>query len=708
MAKAFKKSKSRSKKKIKKPSTISNHNYDLFFNREYSWLEFNERVLHEACDERTPLLERVRFLTIYVSNLDEFVMKRVGGLKSQAESSFTFRSIDGKSPKEQLVKIREMILSSNKKHALALKEIKEKLKKEKIFLLNYDSLSETEKEYCNTYFLNEIYPILTPLSVDPGKPFPFISDLSYSFGIYLKGVFDQDRIFSRVKVPESIHCWIQLPGNEEEYRLINTADIIKNNLDHLYRGMEIEYVMPFRITRNADWEHADEDTEDLLVLIEESINSRRLQEPIRVECLDDHNPEMLQYLKDELNLNDEDVYSHPETFDYLSLNSIADLPIIHLKYTDWRPVSLPTFQRHNIFEIIKEKDRFVHHPYDNFSTTVERFIKEASEDRQVLSIKMTLYRTGDNSPIIRALINAAENGKQVVCLIELKARFDEKRNIYWAKRMEDAGVHVVYGIVGLKTHSKIAQIVRKENSGELLTYVHISTGNYNSKTAKLYTDTGLFTVDKRITSEVIEVFNYLTGSSLKMDYKELLVSPVTAKSGFIKLINDQIKAANDGDKKCQIIAKMNSFEDIAIAEELYKASQAGVEIILIVRGFCCLKPGIPGVSDNIKVISIIGRFLEHSRIFYFGNSEKEKVYMGSADWMHRNMHGRVEVITPIYNDEIIKQCKDFLDILINDERNAWDLLPDGSYEQRNGRKETSTHLTMMNLSLIELQKQLNN
>ena len=689
--------KQKQNKKMKKPKAMSNHNPDYFFNRELSWLEFNLRVLNEALDKRNPLLERVRFLTIYISNLDEFVMKRVGGLKSQAESEYTYLSIDGKTPEKQLEIIRNMILKANDDHEQGFMSIKKELADNEISLLDWSHLTDDEKNECNDYFLKNIYPVLTPLSVDPGKPFPFLSDLSYSFGLYLTGGLSQDRVFSRVKVPDSVHEWIRLSSDVSGYRMINTAEIIKNNLGHLYPGMTIECVMPFRITRNADWEHADEDTEDLLVLIEESINSRRLQEPIRMECLSDYNDEMMDYLLEELNLKESDVYVNEYTIDFLSLDSIANLNIPNLKFAEWRPVTITGFQRQNIFEAIREKDHYVHHPYDNFNTSVEKFITEASEDSHVLSIKMTLYRTGDNSPFIKALINAAENGKQVVCLIELKARFDEKRNIYWAKKMEEAGVHVVYGIVGLKTHTKIAQVVRKESSGELLQYVHISTGNYNSKTAKLYTDMGIFTIDKRITNEVMEVFNYLTGSSLKIDYKELLVSPVTAKSRFLQLIQEQTKHALNGDEQVEVIAKMNSFEDIAIAQALYKASQAGVKITMIVRGFCCLRPGIEGLSENIKVISVIGRFLEHSRVFYFKSAKSENLYIGSADWMHRNMHSRVEVITPIYSKEIMAKITKFLTVLINDKRNAWDLSVDGTYKQRNGAEKTATHNFMMDL-----------
>lgn len=694
------------KKKVFKPS--KKYIADHFFNRELSWLEFNYRVLNEAIDDRTPLLERCRFLSIYSSNLDEFVMKRVGGLKGQLESDFSYISIDGLLPKEQLKRIREKLLVDNRTQEETFEKIKTQLEKEKVQLLKWDQINPKEIEYCNEYFERNIFPLLTPLSVDSGKPFPFISNLSYSFGLYLKNPITQEKSFSRVKVPDNIHKWIPLPKNEKgEWRLINTTSIIKANLSALYHGLEILEVMPFRVTRNADWEHADEDTEDLLELIEESVNFRRLQEPVRLECLNDSSQEMLNYLIEELDLKEDDVYFYDKTLDYLSMSSIADLNIPHLSYPEWRPLTQATFQRGDLFERIRERDLFVHHPYDNFVTSTERFIVEASEDPQVLSIKMTLYRTGDNSQFIKSLIEAAENGKQVVCLIELKARFDEKRNIYWARKMEEAGVHVVYGVVGLKTHSKIAMVVRKESNGGLLRYVHIGTGNYNSKTARLYTDLGLFTVNPKITVEVNEVFNYLTGTSLKIDYKNLLVAPINAKSTFLRLIEKQMKRAQAG-KKVRIVAKMNSLEDAVITEALYAASSAGVSIELIVRGFCCLKPGIKDLSENIKVTSIIGRFLEHSRIYFFSDGESEwsgDYYIGSADWMHRNMHARVEVLVPITDDQVQEKIAFFLEALDKDKRSAWELNSTGQYSQRKGSEKSGTHNFMMEKTLAEIKSQ---
>lgn len=698
-------------KKNKKKKSLFNpskrHNPEHFFNRELSWLEFNSRVLNEADDPATPLLEKLRFLSIYSNNLDEFIMKRVGGLKGQLESEYSYVSIDGQTPKVQLDKIREHVLRDNEKQHIIYNKVLGELRDNGVQLLKWSDLTEQEKSFTKEYFMRNIFPILTPLSVDPGKPFPFISSLSTSFGLFLENPIVGGKIFSRVKIPDQMDYWLELDSSTlEEKRLVSALDIIENNLGRLYPGMKILETMPFRVTRNADLDHDDEDTEDLLELIEESINNRRLLEPIRIECLEDHSQEMLKYLMDEMDLGADDLYLYANTFDFSALNSVADLDIPNLKYSSWRPQTFPWFSHTNIFDMIREKDRLVHHPYENFQTSVERMIVEASQDPSVLSIKMTLYRTGDNSQFIKSLIEAAENGIQVVCLIELKARFDEKRNIHWARKMEDAGVHVVYGIVGLKTHTKIAMVVRREHDGELLRYAHIATGNYNAKTARIYTDLGLFTINNDLTSEINEVFNYLTGSSLKVDYNHLLVAPVNAKSTFLAKIAKQTQLATEG-KKVKIIAKMNSFEDTVLAEALYEASSAGVEIILIVRGFCVLKPGVPGLSENIKVISVIGRFLEHSRIFYFSDGENEwsgEYYIGSADWMHRNMHARVEVITPIVEKNIKKQLKGFLDVMINDQRSAWDLLGDGSYVQRTGEEKTRTHTKMMKNTLNDLKK----
>lgn len=687
-------SKTKTKKK-KKPALKPSATPHYYFNRELSWLEFNSRVLFQATDNRWPLLERMRFLSIYSTNLDEFIMKRVGGIKRYLESEYIFISADGLQVQEQLEKVREKILIDNTVLEKTYDEIVGELKNEKVNLLIWDKLNSEEIKYCNQYFQDNYFPILTPLSVDPGKHFPFISNLSYSLGLFLKSPYEVDeKIFSRVKIPDVAQEWIRLPG--EDIRFVSSIEIIKNNLEHLYRGMEIIDVMPFRVTRNADWDHDDEDTEDLMTMVEESLIERRLQEPIRLEIIKGSNVEMTKYLIKELGLSSLDVYTYNKNLEFNSLNSICNLEIPHLRFKDWHPITMPWAQRGSIFDSISEKDRLVHHPYENFSTSVERFITQASKDPNVLSIKMTLYRTGNNSPIIRSLIEAAENGKQVVCLIELKARFDEKTNIYWAKKMEQAGVHVVYGVVGLKTHSKISLVVRKERKGNLKTYCHIATGNYNAKTARLYTDLGLLTSTPKITREIGEIFNYLTGTSLKSDYKHLLISPINAKSSFLKKIKEQIKLKRDG-KHAYIFAKMNSLEDMTIINALYEASQAGVKIDLVVRGFCTLKPQVKGISENINVYSIIGRFLEHSRIFFFSNGVEGEgqYYIGSADWMHRNLHGRVEVMTPLYDESIQKIIKDYIEIIFQDKRTLWTLMSDGSYKLKKSAQTKAAQEMMM-------------
>lgn len=690
------KAKSKKKKKRSLEGTDTPHYY---FNREISWLEFNTRVLFQAQDIRWPLLERMRYLSIYVTNLDEFIMKRVGGIKHYLDSEYMFKSADGLQVEDQLSKIRNKVIADNEVLESTYFKIKDELAQNNVFMLEWKQLKEEEKNYCNDYFSRHYFPILTPLSVDPGKHFPFISNLSYSLGVFLQSPYEvHEKIFSRVKIPDIAQEWVKLPGGEN--RFVSSEDIIRHNLHHLYRGMTIIDVMPFRVTRNADWDHDDEDTEDLLEMVEESINERRLQDPIRLEVLKNSNQEMTTYLLNQLKLGQKDIYYFDKNLDYSSLNSIVNLEIPELRFKDWRPITMPWFQRGSIFDKIKEKDRLVHHPFENFSTSVERFITQAASDPEVMSIKMTLYRTGDNSPFIKALIEAAENGKQVVCLIELKARFDEKRNIYWARKMEQAGVHVVYGVVGLKTHSKIALVVRREKKGILKSYCHIGTGNYNAKTARVYTDIGLFTSDKKITREISEIFNYLTGTSLKSDYKNLLISPINAKSSFLKKITHQMKLAKAG-KRAYIFAKMNSLEDLKLINALYEASKAGVKIDLVVRGFCVLKPKVKDLSENISVYSVIGRFLEHSRIYLFSSGEeteeKDEIYIGSADWMHRNLHRRVEVMVPLYDSDLKKQINDYKNIILSDKRTLWELKENGDYQLRKGPQTDGAQEVIMKL-----------
>ena len=692
-------------KRTKQPKKI-NFNFDPhhFINRDLSWLQFNRRVLAEAADGRNPLLERVRFLIIFSSNLDEFVMKRVGYLKHLLISGFSHRSVDGLSPTEQLAAIRKHIQEDLQTRYGIYQTLVQELAAQGIEVLKYKELSDEDRVFCDDLFKRKIYPVLTPLSVDPGHPFPFISNLSYSLGMILKNPQTQMALFSRVKIPEVIPGLISLPKKEGEKkeRFVRTISIVKNNLALLYPGMEIQQIVPFRVTRNADVDHREDEAQDLLVLVEEGIKERRLAECVRLEIHSKYDPHMLSFLKDSLEITDGDVYIDEYPIDYSILKPVVDLDLPELKFKPWAPV-IPKLlaDDKNIFNLIRQGDMLVHHPYESFSSTVEKFISTAADDPHVLTIKMTLYRTGDNSPFIKNLIRAAEKGKQVVCLIELKARFDEQRNIYWAQKLEDAGIHVVYGVLGLKTHTKTALVIRKESDGEILSYAHIGTGNYHSQTSNLYTDLGLITCRPEICSEVIEVFNYLTGSSLKTDYTNLLVAPINMKSGFLAKIQNEIKNKKAG-KPARIFAKMNSMEDEVITEALYEASQAGVEITLVVRGFCCLKAGVPGLSENITVISVIGRFLEHSRLFYFANGHENflegEFFIGSADWMHRNLHNRVELITPIVEKRLKEKLWEFIQILLKDNRQAWILNPDGTYTQRvpaSGEEERGTHQMMM-------------
>ena len=673
-----------------------------FLNRDLSWLQFNRRVLNEAVDTRTPLLERLRFLMIFSTNLDEFVMKRIGRLNRQKASGGGHISVDGMPPEQQLKAVRQHIIQDLITQNTVFNSLIPQLNKEGITFLTYEELTDDEKAFCNDHFRRKVFPVLTPLSVDPGHPFPFISNLSFSLGVTLKNPGTGAVLFSRVKIPQVVQNWLRLPGDDKLFRFVRVTSIIRHNVHQLYPGMEVGEIVPFRVTRNADIEQRDDEAEDLMMMVEEGLKERRLAECVRLEIYRDCDSHMLSFLKDSLEISEEDIYPVDYPMDYSSYKTIVDLDLPRLKFRPWVPIIPRAFQEEgNIFQLIRQGDVMVHHPYESFPATVERFIAQAAEDPNVMAIKMTLYRTGDNSPFIRGLIRAAEMGKQVVVLIELKARFDEQRTIFWANKLEDAGVHVVYGIMGLKTHTKTALVVRQEADGEILSYAHIGTGNYNVSTSALYTDLGLLTCDKRITSEIMEVFNYLTGSSLKTDYHELLIAPINMKHNFLKMIRAEIefhKKTGHG----LIIAKMNSMEDEVITEALYEASANGVQIVLYVRGFCCLKPGIKGLSENIRVVSVIGRFLEHSRVFYFSSGSKNPVdgtyFIGSADWMHRNLHNRVELVVPIYNEEIKKKLWDYLEVVRQDNRRAWELLETGDYKQLKpgpGEEERGTHDVMM-------------
>lgn len=683
-----------------------------FLNRDLSWLAFNRRVLHQAMDDRTPLLERVRFLGIFSSNLDEFFMKRLAGIRRQSLVGKLTPAPDGLTPAQQLAAIRDTVSDLQRLQAdCYARTILPALAQSGIHMLRWDQLTAEERESAERFFRQNLFPILTPLAVDPGHPFPFLSNLSESIGVVLRHPDHEEKLFARIKVPETIPRWVRLqPGGASttEHRFISLYDIIRHNLDDLFPEMRIGDVMVFRITRSIDLEAEieQEESDDLRDMVAEELRQRRFAPVVRLEMGADADPWVRQFLMQELELTAQDVYDlQGDVLDYQDLRPVADLPLPGLRYEPWVPATPPALadEDADIFNVIRAGDVLVHHPYESFAASVERFISAAADDPKVLAIKMTLYRTGDESPFIRTLIRAAEANKQVVCLVELKARFDEERNITLAHALEKAGVHVVYGVIGLKTHTKTALVVRQDPDG-IRCYAHIGTGNYHIHTAKLYTDVGLLTCNPDITQDLVDLFHYLTGRSLKKDYRRLLVAPVNMRQRFMEMIAREIEHQRAG-RPAGIVAKMNSLEERRLIRQLYDASRAGVPIDLQVRGFCCLRPGVPGMSENIRVSSIIGRFLEHSRIFYFRNGAADPVdgefYIGSADWMYRNLLARVEVVTPIEERALRKRLWEILQISLSDNRLAWDMQPDGTYVQRRpagDQAEIGTHATLMGLA----------
>ncbi len=693
--------------KITKDINLQDPQY--YLSRELSWLEFNRRVLAEALDFQNPLLERLKFLAIFSSNLDEFFMVRVAGIKRQIEAQVNKVTADGRTPQEQLNAIHERLLPMvTEQHQYFEQQIKPELAKNGIHLLSYIDLNQEQRTYLKSYFDERIFPVLTPLAIDRSHPFPYLSNLSLNLAVVLKNPETKEELFARVKVPSSLPRFISLPkelrvqenGEFSPWVGIPIGQVIAHNLESLFPGMDIQDYYIFRITRDADLAVQEDEADDLLLAIEQELRKRRVGgSVVRLEI----NSSIPDYLRDllvnELELESEDIYTVDGLMGLRDLMSFISLPLPELKDKPWTAVlprwmkesediiaSNPETDEKDIFAILRQKDVLVHHPYHSFSATVQQFINQAAHDPNVLAIKMTLYRTSGDSPIITALINAAENGKQVAVLVELKARFDEENNIQWAKKLEQTGVHVVYGLVGLKTHTKIVMVVRQEQD-KIRRYVHIGTGNYNHKTAKLYTDLGLLSACPDLGADLTDLFNFLTGYSRQQSYRKLLVAPVNMRKRFLELIRREIEQANQG-KTGRIVVKLNSLVDPEIIATLYEASQAGVGIDLIIRGTCSLRPGLEGISDNIKVISIIGRFLEHSRIFYFYNGGQEEVYIGSADWMSRNLNRRVEAVTPIKDPDIAKELQEILGIMLSDNRKAWDLQSDGQYIQRHPPENT--------------------
>ncbi len=659
-----------------------------FFNRELSEIDFFWRVLYQASDQRTPLLERVRFLAITARNLDEFIQKRVGGLKRQEAAGVTKLSLDGRSHTEQLELLRQAILELEVMSLeLWEKSIRPSLASRlQIEIKSINELNHEDLGTLEDYFVKALFPILTPLAADAGRPFPFISNLSLSLAISVESD-SQTPAFVRIKVPEAAGRWLKI----KEHCYIAIEDVIAHFAYLLFPGMHLRSVSTFRITRNANFERDEEEAEDLLNVIEESLRERRFADIVRLE-LASNTPEPIKtFLLKNLAVKPEDVIMKPGCLAFRDLSFFANLAFPSKRFSHWIPVIPKRLKRseQSMFDILRHKDLLVHHPYERFDSSVVRLLMEAASDPRVLAIKQTLYRTGTESSTVNALIKAAEQGKQVMVVVEIKARFDEANNIEWGKKLESVGVHVVYGIVGLKTHSKTLLIIREEEAG-IRTYCHVGTGNYHSGTSILYTDFGLMTADQRIGFDLTLLFHRLSGYAPKQSYKHLLVAPEHMRAQFLELINQEIQQQltyNSG----RIVAKMNGLDDELIITKLYEASQQGVKINLIVRGVCTLRPGLRGLSENITVRSLVGRFLEHERVFYFANNGAAKVYIGSADWRWRNLSDRVEVATPIYDIQIKESLIDYLEQCLKDNRLSWELSADGNYTQ-NQPKEISFNL----------------
>ncbi|HZD84371.1 MAG TPA: polyphosphate kinase 1 [Gemmatimonadaceae bacterium] len=662
----------------------------LYINRELSWLAFNARVLHEAFDARNPLLERVKFLSIFSTNLDEFYMVRVAGLRRQIAANVQQVPADGLTPSQQLDAVTEHVADLMEQQRKCLYEVLlPELAEHGIEIVTMNDLDETERQRVNEFFESQVFPVLTPLAVDPGHPFPYISNLSLSIAVQVHDPATGITRLARIKVPKSLPRWVPF-GKENHF--VPLEQVIGAHLDALFPGMEIRGFSAFRVTRYSDLELTDADEDDdLLAMIEEQVFQRRFAEVVRVEVdrdiprelrdlilaevLEDQPPEMP-------NLTESDLIETGPLLDLGDLMWLATMNIPELRDPPFIPVIPPELrdQSRSIFDAIRETDILLHHPFDSFPATVEHFLTAAARDPNVLAIKMTLYRTSGDTEIVRALTEAAQSGKQVAVMIELQARFDEVNNIAWARTLEGFGVHVAYGLPGLKTHTKTALVVRKESDG-IRRYAHIGSGNYNSQTARVYTDLGLLTSDPNMGADLTDLFNSLTGFSRQNSFRNLLVAPRNMRQRFTEMVDREAEHARAG-RPARIIAKMNSLVDAEIITHLYDASQAGVDIDLIVRGICCLRPGIPGISDRIRVVSIVGRFLEHSRIYYFGNDGNEEIYFGSADWMPRNFDRRVEVVAPIENRQLHPRVCSLLETCLADNRQAWDLHPDGTYVQR--------------------------
>ncbi|WP_174557426.1 RNA degradosome polyphosphate kinase [Nocardia vaccinii] len=689
-------------------TTASQLPTDRYLNRELSWLDFNGRVLALAEDRSEPLLERAKFLAIFASNLDEFYMVRVAGLKRRATAGLSVRSADGLSPTEQLELIAAATQELASRHArVFLDEVQPALVEQGIAIIGWSDLDEDERRRLSGYFQDQVFPVLTPLAVDPAHPFPYISGLSLNLAVTVKDSDNGGEHFARVKVPDNVDRFVRVrrsapvaPGRASVLRegdqgasslaaFLPMEDLIAAHLDQLFPGMDVVEHHSFRITRNADFEVDEDRDEDLLQALERELARRRFGSPVRLEVSDDMTEHMLDLLLRELDVDPGDVIQVPGLLDLSCLWQVYGVDRPALKDAPYVPTTPPAFGERetprNVFAALREGDVLVHHPYDSFSTSVQRFIEQAAADPQVLAIKQTLYRTSGDSPIVNALIDAAEAGKQVVALVEIKARFDEQANIKWARALEQAGVHVVYGLIGLKTHCKTCLVVRREGA-TIRRYCHIGTGNYNPKTARLYEDVGLLTAAPEIGADLTDLFNSLTGYSRKATYRNLLVAPTGVRAGIIERIQREVELAEQG-LPARIRMKANAIVDEQVIDALYRASQAGVPVQIVVRGICGLRPGVTGMSENIEVRSILGRFLEHSRVMHF--QAQDEYWIGSADMMHRNLDRRVEVMAQVKDPKLCEQLTVMLDSALYPTTRCWVLQPDGTWQARPSADEVA-------------------
>jgi polyphosphate kinase len=678
----------------RKPAAAINlDNPELYLNRELTWLEFNHRVLHMAADDATPLLERVKFVAIVSTNLDEFFMKRVGGLKQQIAAGIRTPSVDGRTPLEQLQESLVVVRAIHKEQNRIYRQLLELLNTQGIRLSPYAELNQEQHKLLRTEFITNIFPLLTPLAMDPGHPFPFISNLALNLLVLLRYPGGSADHYARVKVPMVKGIAPRFLRVDDSDTYVKLEDVVSNNLDLLFPGMEINSCELFRVTRNAVVESEEEEADDLLAMIETELRDRHFAPIVRLQVEKGMDPTHKGMLAAELGLDEEaDVFGVESLMAMRDLFAIASLDFPELRDPPHKPVDHTRLVHdpRNIFHIIRDRGALLlQHPYESFSTSVERFLSTASDDPKVLAIKMTLYRTSEDSSIVDSLVNAARNGKQVAVLVELKARFDEAANIRWARRMEQAGIHVTYGVVGLKTHSKVILVVRKDYNG-LRRYAHIGTGNYHAGTARLYCDLGMLTCDNAIAQDLTELFNYLTGYSPPPRYRKILTSPYTLKKALLEKIDREIKL-HTAETPGLIQFKMNALEDVDITQALYRAARAGVKVDLIVRDTCRLRPGLPGLTETTQVIGVIGRFLEHARIYYFQNSGEEEYFIGSADLMTRNLESRVEVVTPVEDPKLRQELRLIIDVQLSSRKDVWEMQADGSYIER---KDTAAKKTL--------------